>query len=266
MEEASHVTFISLLLPIAFIVFVISVGVIVLNQHFQKNLYRQKLEKETLKTKNQQDLLHTVIQTQEEERKRIARDLHDEMGALLSMARMHLLQAEGNSTDPTSATYLKNARELTEASLENIRRISHELMPPLLEKFGLLQTLESISKQFELTNKMEIEIIATPNLPRFAVSTEINLYRVVMEMVNNTIKHSSANHIIIQFEYHPDVLVVEYRDNGSGLTLPVLAERTGAGLKNMEARINTLKGSLSLANGSPGGMHAIIRIPLTMTS
>jgi signal transduction histidine kinase len=262
MEETNHINFISLLIPVAFIIFVISIGVILLNQHFQKNLYRQKLEKETLKTKNQQDLLQSVIQTQEEERKRIARDMHDELGALLSMARMHVLQAEQSCKDSSSTSFLKNAREMTEAALENMRRISHELMPPTLENFGLLQTLESFSKHFQGEN-MKIEINAPQDMPRFPVTIEINLYRVLMEMISNTIKHAGATDIVIQFVLEADQLAIEYQDNGGGFPDHTSKGHAGAGLKNMEARINALRGNLNLGNGPFGGMHALIQIPLT---
>jgi signal transduction histidine kinase len=264
MEETSHINFISLLLPLALTVFVISIGVILLNQHFQKNVFRQKLEKETLKTKTQQDLLQSVIQTQEEERKRIAGDLHDELGAVLSMARMHLVQAENITQDAAALTYLKNARTMTEAALENMRRITHELMPPILEKFGLLKTLEELTRQLPERNDLEIDLIAPQELPRIPVSSEINLYRVIMEMVNNTIKHASANRIVVQFDYHPGWITIDYTDNGRGFTPHLYTARTGSGMKNIEARVNALKGILKLSNSASGGMHASIKMPLVV--
>lgn len=167
METSENINLISTILPFSAIIFLIVLGVLLLNQQFNKKLYSQKLEKEKLKAQHQFELLQSSIAVQEEERKRIARDLHDELGAALSMTRMHLMQIEQQNTEQGTdlTTRLQNVRSMTEKALASMRRISHELMPPQLESFGLLQTLNTVASELNKLDQLRIEIIAPENIP-----------------------------------------------------------------------------------------------------
>lgn len=210
---------------------------------------------------HQQQLLKSSIQTQEEERKRIAQDLHDELGAVLSIARMHLVQIQNHKAMDMAAMQsgLQQARMLTETALATMRRISHDLMPPQLENFGLIKTLESITTQVQDAKKISVHFQTPDDLLRWPLPIELGLYRICMEMINNTLKHAEATQISIDLKQVFSETVFVYADNGKGLP-PVFT--ASHGFKNMEARVNSMGGSLSIGNGSRGGFCATIKIPL----
>ena len=151
METTHELNFLTALLPLVGVMCIIAVGVVFLNLNFHKNLYRQKLEQQELRNRHHQELLKSSIAVQETERKRIAQDLHDELGASLSIARMHLVQLEKQSQDHPTQEMLRQLKVITDSTLASIRRISHELMPPLLETFGLVRTLESVVDQANIS-------------------------------------------------------------------------------------------------------------------
>lgn len=207
---------------------------------------------------HQHQLLKSSIQTQEEERKRIAQDLHDELGAVLSIARMHLVQIQNQKgTDAAIQSSLQQARVSTEAALATMRRISHDLMPPQLEIFGLVKTLEAIAKQIQGTNNIEVDFFPPDDMPRWPLPVELGLYRICMEMIHNTIKHAEASRIHIALKQLPDHVLFSYADNGKGLPEVINA---GHGFKNIEARVNIMGGTLTFGNKTQGGFNATIKI------
>ncbi|MEO5643393.1 MAG: sensor histidine kinase [Bacteroidia bacterium] len=260
MEKTEELNFLSALWPFIGIIFLIVLGVLLLNQQFNKKLYAQKLEKEKLKAQHQFELLQSSIAVQEEERKRIARDLHDELGAALSMTRMHLMQIEQQNAkqDTELATRLQSVRSMTEKALASMRRISHELMPPQLESFGLLQTLETIATDLNRLDQLHIEIVAPGNFNRLPMPIELGLYRVCMELINNTIRHAQADYISIRLQQQHGRLLLDYRDNGKGL--PESFTKKGIGQRSIETRMHSLGASFEMKNHKDGGMHMSVEI------
>ncbi len=207
---------------------------------------------------HQHQLLRSSIHTQEEERKRIAQDLHDELGAVLSISRMHLVQIQNQNASPESIqTGLQQAKMLTETALATMRRISHDLMPPQLEMFGLVKTLETITNQIQDTKKIAVHFHASDDIGRWSLPIELGLYRICMEMVNNTIKHAEATRIDINLRQLADHISFSYSDNGKGLPKVINA---GHGLKNIEARVNSMGGEVEIGNRDSGGFYATVKI------
>lgn len=255
--------FMETLLPFSGIIFLIALGVVVLTQQFRKNLYREQLENEELKRFHQMEMVRASILIQEQERKRIAQDIHDDLGAVLSIIKMHLLQTERKYIDINEQLPLEiqNVRKLTENAIENMRRVSHELMPPQLEKFGVVQTLEQMCMQLTNSGKIRCEFSASENMDQAASDDEllqVTLYRICMELINNTIKHAEATFLSLSMTFSESEIKVVYRDNGKGI-LPGNTV-TGSGLKNIQSRINLLEGIFFLEEGS--GFNAVIEIPV----
>lgn len=259
METSEHISFINTLLPFTAVVFIIAIGVVLLSQQFRQNLYKQKLEQEELKSKHQIELLRYSIQVQEDERKRIARDLHDELGAVLSILRMHLVQLEHVPPKDTLPEKLSNLRGLTENAIANMRRISHELMPPQLETFGLVKALESLIHQIETTGKIDIQLHTEGATETMDWPVNLALYRVFLELITNSLKHAGATKIVFSIKRDEKELKCMYTDNGKGLTLN---DTPGIGLKSMEGRIKSLSGQFRFGNHEEGGFLAEIIIPL----
>lgn len=261
METKDHVTFIETLLPFVGVIFLIAVGVVLLTQQFRKNLYREQLEQEALKNQHQTELLRSSILVQEQERKRIAQDMHDDLGAVLSITRMHLLQAERKvgAMDEELLLELQNIRHLTENSIENMRRISHELMPPQLEKFGVLPTLETICEQLTAAGKMNAELVVKDPVIIEDELTGLTLYRVCMELINNTIKHAEASRLKLVISCSDGKIQVHFSDNGKGMSEETNYQ--GAGLKNIKSRLSFLGGDF-IIDSAQNGFKAIVSLPL----
>lgn len=260
METSPQISLLTTLLPLIGVIFIVAVGVVILNQHFQKNLYRQKLEQEEIKNRHQQELLTSSILVQEQERKRIAQDIHDELGALLSISRMHLVRLEEKETGQSGNILpaLQNIRSLTEKSLSSMRKISHELMPPQLETFGLVKTLEAVAAHANKTENINISIDAVDHFPRLTWPLKLGLYRIMMELINNTLKHAGADAIYIKLDHTNGIIACTYTDNGKGMQSA--KKKNGLGLKSIEGRASSLGGNIEIGNVGDG-FHAMIAIP-----
>lgn len=260
METSEELNFLATLLPLVGILFIIAMGVVLLMQQFRKNLYRQKLAQEELITIHQQELLRSSIQVQEDERKRIATDIHDELGATLSIARMHLmaLETQSKNNSEENAAAFQNIRSLIETSMTSVRRISHELMPQNLQMFGLPETLQSIVKMVNSTNNIHILINCDDEVNDLTWAVKLGLYRISLELINNTIKHAKAKEICLDIHCNGDQLTFYYTDDGIGLSENF--EKSGLGQKSIEARAMSIGGTLKVGNKATGGFYAQISI------
>jgi signal transduction histidine kinase len=259
MAPAKDLSFLVTLLPLTLAIFVIALGVIILNQHFRRNLYKQMLTQEELKSRHQAELLSASIQVQEEERKRITNDLHDELGAMLSMARMHAIQLERQFPSENENSGLAHLRELIESSLASTRRICYELMPPQIEQFGLITALESLVEQINFSKINAICFRYPKDFPRLPWTIELGIYRIVAELINNTLKHAEANQIHIELQLNNKDLHFTYADNGRGLTAN--SNSKGFGLKSIDARVSSLNGSFVILEEQKG-FNVIITLPM----
>lgn len=246
--QQNLLTAISVILPL----FILTALVLFINSKQKTKYLQQRL------------LLISTVQTQEAERKRIAQDLHDELGAVLSITRMHLVQMqEHQGNESTAKATLQQAQALTESAIATMRRISHELMPPQLEEFGLIKTLRAIGKQINEAKQVKLELVVDDDLPRWADAIELGLYRIYMELINNTLKHAEAGNIIIRFTQQGDQIVGSYSDDGKGLAENHIK---GSGFKNIEARINSMSGSFTTGKKPLAGFYASLVIPLSSVS
>jgi signal transduction histidine kinase len=270
METIRSVNFVDALVSMSGILFIIGLGVVFLNQHFQKNLAAQKLKQEALKSKHLIELHRSSLYVQEEERQRIAQDLHDELGSIISIMRMNLVMLEQQAGDGTGEPTevpgrqlqdgLHNVRTLTETALASLRTISHQLMPPQLASFGLIPTLRSVIGQINQTGELEIDLNETCDVGELPRMFSITLYRIVMELVNNTIRHGGATRVSIDIRQDGRYISCDYCDNGRGLGETDRGE--GLGHRSIEGRVSALEGDIQLGNGESGGFRAIVRLPL----
>lgn len=156
-------------------------------------------------------------------------------------------------------TALQEIRGLTENSLESMRRISHELMPPVLERFGLLKALEAIAEKLNEAGTIRIHFVCSSNLSLLSKTAQLMLYRVFMELINNTLKHAQAGHIDLAMETREEALYCYYTDDGKGLDYGNL--KVGLGHKSMEGRLSSIGGSMEFGNTEKGNFYAKIQVP-----
>lgn len=225
---------------------------------------KQILAKEML---HQQELRSkAVIEAEEKERVRIARELHDGIGQQLSAAKMNISGLEGalklNTED--EKTMLKNALDLLDESVKEVRAVSHSMMPNALIKSGLVSAVrEFINKISSAGNlKINLEIIGLQQ--RLDPTVENVLFRVLQEIVNNIIKHSRASTVGIQFIKHETELTVLVEDDGVGFNVSEQLNRedAGIGLKNIQSRIEYLNGEVYFDSFPGKGTTITIEIPI----
>ncbi len=224
---------------------------------------KQKLN-ETLLSQ-EQIRAKAVLEAEEKERLRIARDLHDGLGQRLSAAKLNIsslhqsIQTKNNQQE----LFLTNAIQLLDESVKDVRSISHNLLANGLIKSGLVSAVREFINQINSTNSLKINIETVGLEDRLDPIQENVLYRVLQEVVNNIIKHAQANEVNIQFIRHENELNLLIEDNGIGFNLQEAQEKGGIGLKNIQSRIEYINGKVDFDSFPNKGTTVNIEIPLT---
>ncbi len=205
-----------------------------------------------------------ILEAEEKERRRIAQDLHDGVGQLLSAAKLNLSNLDSKITTQTEEQKLaiQNALSLVDDSVKEVRAVSHNMMPNTLIKLGLASAVrEFITKLGKApTLKVDLEIVGLDT--RLDNQVETVLYRVIQEIVNNIIKHAKASQISMQLIRHETELNIMIEDNGVGFDTNQLDDFEGIGLKGIKTRIEFLNGSVHFDSSIGRGTTVIIDIPL----
>ena len=269
MEASQQIDLLDALLPLLGVIFIISVGVVLLNQQFQKSLYKQELEKENLRVQQQQALLRNSIAVQEQERQRIAQDLHDELGAALSLGTMYLKQLKrqaGKAEQTTQPPLLQGIDEvlgIVEGAMKTTRRISHELMPVQLANMPWWQAIEARVQQVNNAGALQATLTLPDAPPELSKAVTTGLYRMLAELLNNTMKHARATQVQIIVAIDAHTLNICYTDNGQGLPAEAIEQGVqGLGLQGLQGRASALNGTIELGNRAEGGFEANISLPI----
>ncbi|MDI9339772.1 MAG: histidine kinase [Sediminibacterium sp.] len=262
MAEPEDLKLFHTLPPLIGLAVLIALGVILMVQQFQRSLYRRRLNEENLKLNHQRELLRTAITVQEKERERIAGDLHDELGARLSMTLMLLRRSYDMipAADSVSHTLLPEVEAHLKEALHSTKRISYELMPPQLINMGLYKALLVLVE--EVRNAATIAVVMERSEPERELNWPIQLgvYRMISELLTNTLKHAAATRISIELKTEEEYLICHYTDNGKGL--PAFEQGQGLGLRSLEGRASALNGTLKWGTLAEGGFYAKICLPL----
>lgn len=206
----------------------------------------------------------SIIEAEERQRRRIAQDLHDGIGQILSAAKLNLssLEATINPVNDAQKFALKNTLDLIDDSVKEVRAVSHNMMPNTLIKLGLASAVrEFITKLGNLPNlKIDLEIIGLDK--RLDENAETALYRAIQEIVSNIIKHAGANKISIQLIRHDKELSVVIEDNGVGFDTSRINEFEGIGLKNILSRVEFINGTVHFDSIPGKGTTVLIDVPV----
>ncbi len=214
-------------------------------------------------------LMNAIVRTQEEERRRIALDLHDGLAQMLSVARMNFssFESQADTLDSDQQELLHTSVGLLDSALRELSLVSYNLMPNTLYDFGLIPALEDM---FHMINRVSAVKLAfhTHDYQRLDHQTEIILYRIIQELVNNAFRHSGASEISAQLIMHYKRLVIVVDDNGSGFAVEDIRhdEKSGLGLKSVETRVQFLDGSMSVDSHANSGTVVAVEIPLVQAS
>ena len=228
--------------------FLLMALVLVLFFYFsRKKIIQKEIEKKNLEVNYQKELLHSIIVTQEEERKRIAQDLHDDISSKLNIVSLnsHLLTAD-NLSETEIHTISANIINLTTKALDNSRRIAHDLLPPVLEKFGLHAGVEELCFEINSSKSIQIEYMNSVTFEYEDIHKHLHVFRIIQELFNNSIRHGKATKINLSFEQKNGFVYCYFTDNGIGFDTKKMENQKGLGMKNIESRISFLNGAIEI--------------------
>lgn len=227
---------------------------------FQNTHLKQKNKLIDVQSKIQEKIINASIDGQESERKKISTFLHDNISALLSSAGMHLNVF--NSQQKTPPEEIIKTKEILEEAHKQIRNLSHELMPALLVRFGLLYALEDLC---EKTSNSRIKIGFNSSIKikkRYNEDFEMKLYFIIAELINNIIKHSNATHATISVEETAASLIINVTDDGTGFKNNQFETYEGFGINQIRARINNMKGEFIINSAPNKGTTIYLKVPI----
>lgn len=243
--------FVMLLLAIAFILFF---------SFSQRKLQSEQLKAKEAELQHQERLLYSTILVQEKERKRIAKDLHDDIGSKLNVIFLNMHRIERAAKElPSILEMISDINGVIHTTIDTTRRISHDLLPPTLDNFGLVEAVKELCEPYQKSDSVNVLFDVKQDEGRLPdKTTELNLFRIIQELISNSIKHGQAEQISIDLWIGSKKFELEYRDNGIGFNLEKLEERKGLGTQNMESRVKMIGGKMNIQ--STEGEGILVRI------
>ena len=226
---------------------------VILNQR-KKLKYQKDMEK--LREQQQNQLIEAAVRSEELERHRIAETLHDEVGAILSSAKLHLLGIKSEVLDERDQKLHEKGRELLNEVIQKVRGISHNLHSNILKEFGLNEAIRHFVKKVTQGTMLQATTALDDNYQTENAENDISIYRMVQELMNNILKYANATEFLISSTLEGNELNLVLFHNGDGLTQEQFEElrfrKEGLGLKNIQNRIILLKGTIHFTRGGEG--------------
>ena len=230
------------------------------NYRHKQTLQQQRINE--LETEKQLAATEAVLQGEEQERTRLAKDLHDGLGGMLSGIKYTLNNMKGNLVmTPENAQAFERSIDMLDSSIREMRRVAHNMMPEALVKFGLDTAMQdfcfdinksgALQVQYQSIGLKEVDIDQTKS---------VTIYRIVQELLNNTMKHASAKNAVVQLSYNDDVLTITVEDDGKGFDPSILNQSKGIGWSNIQNRIQFLKGKWDVDSQPGKGTSVIIEM------
>lgn len=211
-------------------------------------------------------IMSAMLEGQENERRRLAREIHDGIGPLMSTIKLNIESVKTELKDASDKTLnkIKNMEDLVQNVAQDIRGISHALMPSAIKDFGLVTALENLSLKTNAAENVNVNFMQSGMNERLSSDIELGLFRITQELLNNAFKYADAKNITIQIVKHPNDLTLTVEDDGKGFDPHNMNQivDSGIGLRNIKTRTESMKGQFAL-DSSPGrGVTATVEIPL----
>jgi signal transduction histidine kinase len=251
------------------VLIVLAAGIILFVFKYQRRMLQHQDNLRKLQENQQHQLLEAALEAQEIERRRVARDLHDEIGAMLALVRLNISQiGKHKGNGEADGEVVKNAKVLLDDVIGNIRRISHDLMPVVLEKLGLVQALEALKYSIPPAANITLKLTIDLQEVQLGKKQQLLLYRIVQELLNNTLKHAEASEITLALVRQESKVKLAYSDNGKGFEYKGGAEGVpstalGLGLTNLQSRVKLLKGAFTYISAPGAGTNAEIILTIS---
>ena len=235
----------------------ISVGVIFAHRLFK---YIDRLDRQRALMNKR--LLTAVLRAEEQSKSRFAKELHDGMGPLLSSAKMSLTALGAARDEAQRQQMVANTTYVIEEAIRSVREISNNMQPQVLRDFGLARGVQNFINKGVAIHDVEMQFTTNLQGERFDSDVEIVVYRVICELINNSLKHSKCSSINLLLTLSDGVLSLEYADNGQGFD-PQEVMYSGMGLSNISSRVNSLNGIFDIVGVAGKGMRASVSVDVS---
>lgn len=226
---------------------------------YQRRVMAQKVRMQEIEADAQRQKLAAIVDTQEAERMRIARDLHDEVGAMLSTVKMSLKLVQRKLAKDGIESPLDESTSLLDSVIGSVREISHDLLPPSLESLGLAAALKQLTEKTSQLSGVPHTFGLAGTPWRLPIRSELTLYRVVQELISNSLKHSQATELCLELVFGEQQLSILFKDNGIGFSQDGSKE-AGLGLRGIASRVEALGGNVKLQSAPGQGFSAKILV------
>lgn len=259
----------------ALYILMIGLGLLLLLLYYSIQFYTQKIKTEHIISEQNEEInkqqirvledkvkingMQSMIEGQEKERERVAKDLHDSLGGLLSTIKLQFDSVKSKLNEVIEVKEFVVANELLDVAVEEIRTISRNMQPGALSKLGLIAAVADMINRFDNDRYPDIDF-QYYNIPKKLDPTiALSIYRIVQELLHNAIKHAKANEILIQLNADGKELTLQFEDDGQGFSVDKKQSK-GMGLENIKSRVNYLKGSLEIDSAPGQGTSYLIHV------
>ena len=227
-------------------------------------MYAHKLFKYIGRLNRQRQLLNkrilsAVLRTEEKTRSRFSKELHDGLGPLLSSAKMSLSALSREAQNPEQKEIIDSTTYVINEAIRSLREISNNLSPHVLNDFGLARGVQNFIDKSITMHDVRIRFTTNLKMERYDTDVEVIFYRVICELINNSLKHAACSQINLSLMQAGAELMLDYADNGCGFDPDAMMD-CGMGLSNISSRVNSLGGTVSFRSSEGRGMRATIRV------
>lgn len=227
-------------------------------------MYAHKLFKYIDRLNRQHQLLNrriltAVLRTEEKARSHFSKELHDGLGPLLSSAKMSLTALSLDERTPDQREIIDNTTYVIDEAIRSLREISNNLSPHVLNDFGLARGVQNFIEKSAAIHDIKIRFTTNLRSERYDKEVEVILYRVICELINNSLKHSGCKAVHLSLSQNSSELALDYTDDGRGFNPQAMMD-CGMGLSNIASRVNSLGGTFQIVSSKGKGMRAAIRI------
>ena len=256
-------TQIYLIIAIAIVAMLIMAGsIVVFVVFYQKKMIQEQLKRQAIEYEYQQRMMQAQLESQEAERRRLAADLHDSIGGMLSAIRVGIISLGRSLPDPKA---VNETKDMLDETISTVRRISRDLLPATLEKFGVVHAIREMCERFQATSSIAIRFTEGSDLPTLEPQKELMIFRVAQELLNNAIKHAEAANIHVTLEFN-SALRLTVEDDGVGFDVGAHKNdkpfAKGLGLFNIENRARLIGADVNFQKALPKGAKITLTLPL----
>lgn len=263
-QETSLIPGVPQIIIITLFLLIVAIGIIMLVLVYQKKQLQYLREKEQLKVAFEKEILESKLEIQEQTLKNISQEIHDNIGQILSLAKLTINTMNLNEQE-TLQEKINDSKQLIGKAIQDLRDLSRSLDTDYVTEMGLIKSIEYEFQLIKKTGNYETNLIQEGNSYRLSPQQELILFRIFQEVMNNIIKHAKASSITVNVHYLPGNFLLQIKDNGQGFDISLTnidIEKSGSGIKNMQNRSRLIGATFDIESEPAIGTTVKISLPL----